>query len=244
MVSDRPHAPRPSGPAGIDIAAVQRRSAGNSTPAIHEAALAASAPAQGLSWLDIGAGTGDLLRAILNRYAPAALCAVDVLPWLDGDLAEEVQLHVGDALVVLPTLPAHDRVMMVECLEHLESPWSALRLAARLVKPGGRIVITTPNVRSLRHRLELALRGQLTSFRPQQAEHLTPALAHVIERILAEEGLEAIRRGYAGRDIVPLTGGRLWPQLAHDRARALTSVSLLVCAERRVRNDAIDALDG
>ena len=45
-----------------------------------------------------------------------------------------------------------DRVLLVEVMEHLEAPWTVLRATADRVKPGGVMVVTTPNVATLHHR--------------------------------------------------------------------------------------------
>lgn len=210
----------------------QLASAGDSCPEIHAAAVNHARPRDGLRWLDIGCGTGAVLREIRDRHEPAKLTGVDVIDWLDHDLRDEVELHTGPAETVLAGLPRADRLLMVEVLEHLESPWTVLRAAARMVEPGGRLVLTTPNVASLRHRIELLVRGQLTAFRPDNLPHLTPPLPHVIERILAEEGFTGISFGYAGIDVVPLARGRRWPAALQRRRGRLTSVSLVVTGDR------------
>lgn len=210
--------------------ALQCPSGGGSHWELHAAALQAAAPESELSWLDIGCGKGELLRAIRARYRPTQLVGVDVLDWLVDDLRRDVDLKVGPAELMLEGLKPVDRVLLVETLEHLEAPWTVLRTAARLVKPGGRMVITTPNIANLRHRLELLVRGQLTSFRPNNLPHLTPVLPHVIKQILEKYGF-AVDLAYAGIDIMPLTGGHPWPQALHYRAPMLTSMSIVVSAE-------------
>jgi hypothetical protein len=101
-----------------------------------------------------------------------------------------------------------------------------------MVEPGGRLVVTTPNVATLRNRLELLVRGQLTAFRPDNLPHMTPPLPHVIERVLADEGLTSVHFSYAGTDVIPLTGGRRWPKAVQRRGAELTSVSLVVTGDR------------
>lgn len=96
----------------------------------------------------------------------------NILPWLASDLQEDIEMHVGDPVLIAGDLAPADRVLLVETLEHVEAPWTLLRISARLVKPGGVLVVTTPNIMTLRHRLELLARGQLTSFRPQEPQHL------------------------------------------------------------------------
>jgi 2-polyprenyl-3-methyl-5-hydroxy-6-metoxy-1,4-benzoquinol methylase len=209
----------------------QLESGGASTDEIIEAALAAAEPAPGLRWLDIGCGRGDLLRRVRDRWRPAALHGVDPIDWLDDDLRGDVAFHPIPAEDA-HTLPAADRVMLIEVLEHLEAPWATLRTAARLVAPGGRVIVSTPNLATLRNRLELALRGNLTSFRPDYGPHISPALPHVTAHILAEEGLEVEQARFAGADVISLTGGRTWPASVRARYPSLTSISVIVAASR------------
>ena len=209
----------------------QLASAGISTGEILDAALAAAEPQPGLRWLDVGCGRGDLLRRIKERWEPAHLCGLDPIDWLAEDLREDVEFRLLGAEQATD-LPPADRVMMVEVIEHLEAPWTTLRAAARLVAPGGRIVVSTPNLARLRNRLELAVRGQFTSFRPDNEAHISPAPPHVTARILGEEGLLAEPPRYAGADVISLTGGRLWPQAIRRRLPTLTSVSVIIAARR------------
>ncbi len=210
----------------------QLASAGVSTDEIVDAALDAAQPRPGLSWLDVGCGRGDLLRRIRDEWQPATLAGIDAIEWLADDLRDDVTFH-AIAAEHADGLPAADRVMMVEVIEHLEAPWSALRKAARLVAPGGRMVVTTPNLRTLRNRMELALRGHLTSFRPDHEPHISPALPHVTTRILAEEGLLVEPPRYAGADVISFTKGRVWPGSLRTRYPALGSVSVVLAASRR-----------
>lgn len=210
----------------------QVASAGASMDEIVEMTLAAADPQPHLRWLDIGCGRGDLLRRIRDRWEPSELYGIDPIDWLDEDLKHDVHFSTVAIEQAGDQLPQADRVLLVEVIEHLEAPWSALRQAARLVAPGGRLVVSTPNLGTLRHRLELGLRGRLTSFRPDNQPHLSPALPHVTERILAEEGLTIEPLGFAGADVISLSGGRVWPAAVRRRYPLLTSVSVIVSASR------------
>lgn len=201
---------------------------------IIEEALQAAHPEPHLRWLDIGCGTGDLLRAVRDRWQPASLTGLDPISWLEDDLRDDVRFHAIAAEDAGALEPA-DRVMLVEVIEHLEAPWSVLRTAAGLVAPGGWIVVSTPNLATLRNRLELAVRGQLTSFRPGYDPHISPALPHVIERVLSEEQLLPGVPRFAGTDVVSFAKGRAWPARVQQRFPELTSVSVIVSAQRPLR---------
>jgi 2-polyprenyl-3-methyl-5-hydroxy-6-metoxy-1,4-benzoquinol methylase len=209
----------------------QLASGGSSAAEIVEAVIEQSRPEPHLRWLDIGCGRGELLRRVRDEFEPSTLTAIDAIDWLDDDLREDVNFH-AIAAEHADGLPSADRVLMVEVIEHLEGPWSALRHAARLVAPGGRIVISTPNLATLRNRLELALRGHLTSFRPDYEPHISPALPHIARRILGEEGLVPEPPRFAGADVISLTGGRLWPEAVRLRYPLLTSISVIIAAQR------------
>jgi 2-polyprenyl-3-methyl-5-hydroxy-6-metoxy-1,4-benzoquinol methylase len=210
---------------------IQESSAGTSVAEIHDAAIAAASPAPGLCWLDIGCGRGEALRIVRDRWAPGKLTGIDLIEWLDPDLSDDVTLIVGPAERAISQVEPADRVLLIETIEHLEAPWTVLRSAASLVRTGGLMVVTTPNIGSLRHRLELLVRGQLTSFRPSYPGHLTPVVPHVARMILEQEDL-VVSAQTAVRDIIPLTGGKRWPTAVHNRALNLTSLVLLMVGEK------------
>jgi SAM-dependent methyltransferase len=103
-------------------------------------------------WLDIGCGTGTLLRAAVNRgWQPVgtevAAAAVDAVraQGLDARLGETGELDLPEN--------HYDVVSLIEVIEHVHDPDGLLADAARLVRPGGAVYLTTPNGRSLAGRV-------------------------------------------------------------------------------------------
>lgn len=52
-----------------------------------------------------------------------------------------------------------DYVVSIEAVEHLENPWHMMREANRVLRIGGKLLVTTPNVLSIRSRLSYLLYG-------------------------------------------------------------------------------------
>ena len=63
-----------------------------------------------------------------------------------------VKLHLGE-LLSYPEKELFDVVTMLDLVEHLPNPREALEKARRLLKPGGILVVVTPNVDSFAARL-------------------------------------------------------------------------------------------
>ncbi len=110
--------------------------------------------------LEIGCGAGNLLlQAVVKDSYPVALdLSMQALAFVRSRLQEACQgvdaprdfvciQSVGE-LLPLPDL-SFDCIILSEVIEHLEAPQVSIREAARVLRPGGRLLVTTPNYRSL-----------------------------------------------------------------------------------------------
>jgi 2-polyprenyl-3-methyl-5-hydroxy-6-metoxy-1,4-benzoquinol methylase len=175
--------------------------------------------------LDVGCGTGALWDAVagdFDRYLGVDVVRYDGFP--AGGTFLEADLEAG--CVPLPDAAA-DVVAAVETIEHLENPRGFVRELTRLARPGGLIVLTTPNQLSLTSKLTLVLKNQFHAF--QEAPGLYPAhrtalLEIDLLRIARECGLRDAAVRYTDSGRIPLTP---WPWPRPLRGRAFSDNVLL-----------------
>jgi SAM-dependent methyltransferase len=100
--------------------------------------------------VDLPAGVGDSSR--LLHELGAQVEAYDLFP---GDFrAKGLTCRAADLTRRLPIRDQHaDFILCQEGIEHLPDQLHVLREFNRILKPGGRVLITTPNVSHLRARL-------------------------------------------------------------------------------------------
>jgi SAM-dependent methyltransferase len=107
--------------------------------------------------LDVPAGGGLQTQALARRGFE--VCSVDLFPnhrpepgqsWICADANDQLPFRTG----------SFDYLLCREGIEHLEDQMGFLRECARVVKPGGKIVVTTPNLMHLAARMSAFLTGQ------------------------------------------------------------------------------------
>ena len=123
---------------------------------------------EGSRILEIGCGSGNMLvRAGVRGSFPVGLdLSMQALTFVRSRLneAEDKRDGIkGFACIqsIGETLPlstgSFDCVIVSEVIEHLDAPQASMEEASRVLRPGGRLLVTTPNYRSLWPLLEWAV---------------------------------------------------------------------------------------
>ena len=204
-----------------------RLSCGSSSEAIYRMvarAIQARHPGGG-KLLDIGCGAGRLRSYVMDFTAEYA--GVDVVRY-DGFPGDCEFQNVNLDAYPLP-LPARiaEVVVAVETIEHLENPRALMRELFRLAKPGGLIVVTTPNQLSLLSKMTLLLKNQFNAFqRASYPAHLTALLECDLIRIAQECSLGEIQIRYSDSGRIPFTAWH-WPAKLGFRGRAFSDNILI-----------------
>lgn len=119
-----------------------------------------------------------------------------------GDLVTREDLALTkEAFVALDlneSLPfddaSFDSVISIEGVEHVHNPNMMIRELSRVLRPGGTLIVSTPNVLCVRSRWSWFKRGHHRHFAPVdggfQSGHIHPIDFRLLETFLDEAGLE------------------------------------------------------
>jgi ubiquinone/menaquinone biosynthesis C-methylase UbiE len=96
--------------------------------------------------LDVGCGTGELLRRLRAKYPDAALAGLDPVPEMlavaRDKLSGKEDLRIGYADSLPWTGGSFDVVVSCNMFHYISHPVEALREMARVVRHGGSVVLT------------------------------------------------------------------------------------------------------
>jgi methionine biosynthesis protein MetW len=156
--------------------------------------IARHVPATARRVLDLGCATGGL-ATLLKARGPVEVVGVE----RDAAYAAAAAAHCDKVVhadvetLAVDELGRFDCVVAADVLEHLVDPWTALRAYARLLDPGGTVVVSLPNVAHWSTYVHLA-RGSW----PRQPEgihdatHLRWFTLRDARELLAQAGLDPV----------------------------------------------------
>lgn len=191
--------------------------------------VAERCPLHGASVLDVGCGAGLLSEALAREGAD--VIALDLAP----ELIDIAQLHLLESglkvdyrLVSVEDLAEQmpgrfDVITCMEMLEHVPDPGSILGACARLLRPGGRLFVSTLN------RTPLAFAAAIVG--AEYVAGLLPKGTHDYKSFIRPSELAGWLRD-AGFELEDISGLTYDPLRRKAWVSRQTSVNYLVCAVR------------
>jgi 2-polyprenyl-3-methyl-5-hydroxy-6-metoxy-1,4-benzoquinol methylase len=134
--------------------------------------------------LDYGGGSGDVSRVLFDKGVSTTVFEPygkrpTGLPMAINWLNKHAEIAEG----------TFDYVFMVEVVEHLLEPLAMLNNIFTYLRPGGKLVITTPNAKGWRARLD-----GFDWREAQNPTHINLFSENTLRKILEEVGFEKIKR--------------------------------------------------
>ena len=165
--------------------------------------------------LDYGAGIGNFTRRLSASGRFEQIDGADILP-RPGNLPSTIQWHRLD-LNHADGIPSgsFDVVVAAEVIEHLENPRQVAREWFQILKPGGTLVLSTPNNESIRSLMALLVRGHYVAFLDScYPAHITALVRKDLVRILSEAGFFDVRFHFTNHGALPKLPALSWQQVS------------------------------
>jgi 2-polyprenyl-3-methyl-5-hydroxy-6-metoxy-1,4-benzoquinol methylase len=193
--------------------------------------------------LDVAAGEGALSKQLLDE----GFCVV-CTSWNDRVHLDAPRYSVN-LDYPFDSRDVGDRryplVCAIEIIEHVENPAEFLRSCERVLAPGGRIVLSTPNVENAAARLQWLWRGHPRIFSDEQVQqnrHISMPWGRGLEYLISRAGLRIEEKHLLGSPRLQRNGWMstakraLYASMAAvlpGDARGTTRLYVLSRAERR-----------
>jgi 2-polyprenyl-3-methyl-5-hydroxy-6-metoxy-1,4-benzoquinol methylase/predicted RNA-binding Zn-ribbon protein involved in translation (DUF1610 family) len=149
------------------------------------------------SVLDFGCGPGAFLAFIRDRHGFADVEGIELSSRSVEFARRQYQLAIASSAAQLRHTQ-YDLVVLIEVIEHVPNPTAFFHQVASLVKPGGRILITTPAVDSFVGRFFPSLCGHYTApshvslFTMDSMKRLLANFDFLVERLEVDERLPTL----------------------------------------------------
>lgn len=189
---------------------------------------------RGARCLDVGCGDGN----VSGRWLKAHGCdyvGVDISQHAvdQAEMNGLSAVRIDDASALPFDAGSFDVAVCVEVVEHLFQPMGAMLEIHRILRPGGILMVTTPNIAYWRRRLDLALLGRwnplgdtLSVDQPWRDPHIRFFNPGALKRMLRAAGFEDVRVGAHGGSVL---GDLPW---IGTRMRGLPRIGVYRVAER------------
>lgn len=150
--------------------------------------------------LDLGCGDGDYSKRLKDLGFDVIAGDIDLVRF---KYKNEIEFEHCDITKELPFADnTFDYVLMAEVVEHLRNPYTVIPEINRIIKKNGSLILSTPNILSLKSRFRFIFEGGYEYFREpplDQAKnskevifnlHLVPYRYHELEYLLSASGFK------------------------------------------------------
>jgi SAM-dependent methyltransferase len=155
--------------------------------------------------VDLAAGSGYTSRRL--KELGFDVVAYDI--FTDQFVPQDIPITKADLNKPLAEADeSADAILALEVIEHLENPRAFLRELARTLRPGGSLVLSTPNIVTIGSKLRFAFRNELElffndvtrtrdPFCDDASGHISPLLPWLLAMFVNDAGLRVIKTSYA-----------------------------------------------
>lgn len=187
--------------------------------------------------LEIGCGAGATMAELRKRGTQVAI-GVELDPGAAADAARHFDT-VLKGFVEQADIEGHvqpgslDMIMALDVLEHLVDPWTQVKRLSPLLKPGGKFVLSVPNVRNSKFIFGLLFKG---NFRYQDdglldRTHLRFFTRETAEELASSGGLK-LAGSYDAKQYKPGSPRAILNALTGGWTRDLVAKQWVVVAEK------------
>ena len=157
----------------------------------------------GASVLDLGAGEGALSARLSDMGYSVTAADKDAQSFKLNDVSfQAIDFDSLDAMdrFVAAHEGSFDAVLGVEVIEHVEDQWKYVRQLLAMAKPGGLIIVTTPNTSSWLSRMTFLLTGRFHQFSDADLSygHISPISPWELALIFSRYGVQDVSITSAG----------------------------------------------
>ena len=134
---------------------------------VHDKVLEIALKLPGSMIFDAPAGHGAITKKLLQAGKTVTAGDIDTNKFMlspDSKNLELLQLDLTDPALSIEEAK-FDTAICVEGVEHLENQWILARNLYRILKPGGVLILTTPNIVNFRSRVRYFLEGRYEFFK-------------------------------------------------------------------------------
>jgi 2-polyprenyl-6-hydroxyphenyl methylase/3-demethylubiquinone-9 3-methyltransferase len=156
----------------------------------------------GITILDFGCGAGQILKEIQKINPGAKLIGLDVSEKALGEAKKELpsaefhQIKDGEKVPIQDN--SIDFIFSSEVIEHIYDTENAISEMSRILKPGGKLLITTPYHGFIKN-LTILLSGKFDSHFDPIGPHVRFFSKRTLGELLQKFGFKIEQIGYFGR---------------------------------------------